>query len=402
MMRPLKALISYEEAMKICSKHARPVEGTERVGLREASGRVLAEAVRSPMDVPPFTRAAMDGYAVRAEDTFGAGNFEPKRLKCIEAIYAGVPPKERIGPGVCAEIATGAMLPEGADGVVMVEDTERAGVEILIRTAIHPGQHTARAGEDLREGEVVVDEGEWLTPSRVGAVAAIGEPEVSVYRRPRFLVISTGSEIAALGQPLEPGQVYDINTYTLCAVIERSGGVADTIPIVSDTTESLREALTSVTDHDLVVFSAGTSVGERDIVIDVVREAGEVFFHGVALKPGKPTLFGRVGERLLLGLPGYPASCLSNAYTILAPMVRRLARLPDEVQVRIEVPMARRVVSTTGRHQFYTVKLVEGEAQPAFKHSGDITSLSRADGFIEIPANVDLVEKGELVRVTLL
>jgi molybdopterin molybdotransferase len=197
-----------------------------------------------------------------------------------------------------------------------------------------------------------------------------------------------------------------VNSYALAAILQENGCAATLAPVAGDSRESVRESLEAQAAADLVVFSAGSSVGARDVLIDVLEEYGEVVVHGIALKPGKPTLFARLTrgslrDRLVIGMPGYPTSCLSNAYMLLVPMVRRMASLPPRVQRTVEVPLARRIVSTTGRHQFFTVVLRGGLAHPAFKESGAITSMSQADGWIEIPANVDLVEKGENVRVML-
>lgn len=402
-MRPLKSLISFEECKAILAEHTRPTDRVEEVDITEVRGRVLAREVISPIDVPAFDRAAMDGYAVRAEDTYGAGKLATKTLRCVDAIYAGTVSKRTIGPGECAEIATGAPMPAGADGVVKVEETERDGDLVTIASAIHPGEHVSRRGEDVTKGKVVLREGTVLTPSRIGAIAALGQRKVSVWARPRVRVVSSGDEIAEVGDTARPGQVYNINSYTLGALIGEHGGEADLAPIVPDTREALRAELAQAHGHDLIIFSAGSSVGERDMLIDVLEENGEIFFHGIAVKPGKPTLFARMRDgRLVLGMPGYPTSCLSNAYMLLIPMLRKMAHLPPRAETAFELPLAKRIVSTTGRHQFYTVRLVDGMAVPAFKESGAITSMSEADGYIEIPANTDLVDKGERVQVKLL
>lgn len=402
-MRPLKSLISFEECKGILAEHTRPLDHVDEVDITEARGRVLAREVLSPIDVPAFDRAAMDGYAVRAEDTFGAGKLATRTLTCVDAVYAGTVPTRTIGAGECAEIATGAPMPPGATGVVKVEETERDGNVVTIASAIHPGEHISRRGEDVTKGKLVLREGTLLTPSKIGAVAALGQRTVPVWGRPRVRVVSSGDEIAEVGSPARPGQVYNINTYTLGAVIAEHGGQGDLAPIVPDTREALRAELSGARGYDLVIFSAGSSVGERDMLIDVLEEAGEIFFHGIAVKPGKPTLFARTRDgRLVLGMPGYPTSCLSNAYMLLVPMLRKMAHLPPFEEEAFTLPLAKRIVSTTGRHQFYTVRLVDGTAVPAFKESGAITSMSEADGYIEIPANTDLVEKGEQVRVKLL
>lgn len=400
-MRPLRSLVSFAEALRVCLERAEPIGRSEGVPLAEAGGRVLCEDVTAAFDVPAFDRAAMDGYAVRAEDTYGAGQFRPAELEIVETLHAGDLPRGAVGPGTCAEVATGVKMPPGADGVVRVEDTEREGSRVRVRRPIHPGQNVSRRGEDVRAGQRVLRAGEALTPSRVGVLAALGRTSAPVFERARVRIVSSGAEVVEPGRPLPDGKVYDINSYTLAAIVRECGASASHGGIVTDDRPGVRRALEAGLDHDVIVFSAGSSVGERDILVDVAQELGEVYFHGIAVKPGKPTLFGRIGRTLLFGMPGYPTSCLSNAYMMLVPVLRRMMRLPGRAEERAEAALSTRIVSDTGRHQFYTVRLEGGVAHPAFKESGAITSMSEADGYIEIPANVDLIEKGEKVLVRL-
>jgi molybdenum cofactor synthesis domain-containing protein len=402
-MRPIRDTIPIEEARALTLESARPLERTERIALTEASGRVLAASATSALDVPPFDRAAMDGYAVRAEDTFGAGKYEPRVLRPVEKVHTGQVPTRTVGSGECIEIATGAPMPEGADAVVMVEETERdtSSANVRVFTPVYPRQNVGRRAADIAAGQTILHQGDVLTPSRIGALAAAGVLEPEVYAKPRIAILSTGNEIVEPGQPLGPGQIYDINRFTLASIISAHGGTAVVLPTAPDTLDALSAAIDSALGEDLLVFSGGSSVGERDLIVDVLSRRGEVLFHGVAVKPGKPTVLGRVTNTPVLGMPGYPTSCLSNGYMLLVPMLRRMARLPPYQPQIVRVPLARRIVSTTGRHQFYTVRIVDGAATPAFKASGDITSMAHADGYIEIPAQVDIVETGELVDVKL-
>ena len=401
-MRPIRETIPLDEALALLYDAAGPISRTEQVALGEAHGRVLAQAVVSGVDVPPFDRAAMDGYAVVAEDTFGAGRYEPKVLRCIETVHTGELPTKRVARGECTQIATGAPVPDGADAVVMVEETERGpSGEIRVFTPVYPRQHVGRRGADIRRGQPLLEPGDLLNPSRVGALAATGATGVEVYARPRIAILSTGNEIVEPGRPLAPGQIYDINRFTLTAIIAAHGGVPVVRQSAPDNVTGLLAAVEACASEDLLVFSGGSSVGERDLIMDVLQRSGEVIFHGIALKPGKPTVFGRIGSQPLLGMPGYPSSCLSNAYMLLVPVLRRMARLPEFRPQTIRLPVSRRIVSTTGRHQFYTVRIEDGAAVPAFKASGDITSMSQADGYIEIPAQTDIVEAGEVVEVKL-
>jgi molybdenum cofactor synthesis domain-containing protein len=400
-MRPLKALISLDEALALLLSLARPQRRVERVSLLDALRRVAAVDVVSPIPVPLVDRAAMDGFAVRAADTFGAGRMRPVPLRRVETLYASSVPRKRVAGGTCIEVATGSTLPRGADAVVMVEDTECEEDRVRVYTPVHPGENVSRQGEDIRKGEAVVRAGEVLTPAKIGAVAAVGGRGVAVFARPRVAIFTTGDEVVPPGRPIRPGLVYDINAHTMAAVVRESGGEPVPFGRVPDRIASLRAAIRRASGHDLVLFSGGSSVGEKDLVLDALRAEGEVKFHGVAVKPGKPTVLGVVGGTPVLGMPGYPTSCLSNGYMLVAPMLRRMARLPPDPAAVVELPLSKRLVSAIGRVEFHTVRVRDGLAVPAYKESGAITSMAHADGYIEIPANVDLVEKGETVRVIL-
>jgi molybdenum cofactor synthesis domain-containing protein len=401
-MRPFGKTISIEEARAIIERAIQPIDRTEVLPLLQANGRVLAQEIVSTADVPPFSRAAMDGYAVRSEDTIGASRTTPRTLGRIETIYTGQIPKNRLGPGDCAEIATGAPMPEGADAVVMVEETDiddRGSVSIFAQAAAR--QNIGRQGADIQKGQRVLQPGTLLNASRLGSIAALGLTEVAVYEKPRVAILSTGNEIVDPGQPLAPGQIYDINRVTVSGVVADNGGIPIPYRTAADTIDDLSRAVDECLEQDVMVFSGGSSVGERDLILDVVAAKGEMLFHGIAVKPGKPTAFGRIRGRLFFGMPGYPTSCLSNSYILLAPALRRLARLPQQIVRTVSLPLSARVVSAPGRHQFYSVRVENGMAVPAFKASGDITSMSQADGYFEIPADVESVEAGALIQVTL-
>ena len=401
-MRPIRETISLEAARALIGGAVRPIERTERVRIDHASGRVVARPVEAQADVPPFARAAMDGYAVRAADTVGACTHDPRVLAWVETVFTGQVPTRAVGAAQCTEIATGAPVPEGSDAVVMVEETEKqADHTVRVFSPVYPGQNVTKQGADIRAGQPVLQAGDVLSPSRIGAVAALGVLEVEVYAQPRVAILSTGNEVVDPGQPLKPGHIYDINKFTLSAVLREHGACPVPYPTAPDTVPDLERALDACLAEDVVLFSGGSSVGERDLILDVVQRMGDVLFHGIAVKPGKPTLFGMIRGTPVFGMPGYPTSCLSNAYMLLIAPLRTLARLPAWAPRVARLPLGQRVVSTTGRHQFYTVRIVEGQAMPAFKASGDITSMSLADGYIEIPAQVDVVEKGQSVDVTL-
>lgn len=402
-MRPFGATISLEDVRAILAAHARPLTRTTRVALGDAAGRAMAADLRASADVPPFARAAMDGYAVVAADTAAASRAHPVSLRCVARVFTGQVPTAPVSSGTCVEIATGAPLPDGADAVVMVEDTTPGpDGTVHVLSAVAPQQHVGRRGADIAAGHIVLRTGDVLTPARIGAAAATGAEALEVIDRPRVALLSTGNEVVAPGAALGPGQIYDINRASLAAIVATHGGVPLTHPAAPDTLDGLARALdASLADADVVVVSGGSSVGERDLLIDVLARRGTVHFHGMAVKPGKPTAFATVDGRPVFGMPGNPTSCLSNAYILLVPFLRQLAGLPPYRPHVQQAPLARRVVSAAGRHQFYTVRLEGGQAVPAFKGSGDITSMALADGYIEIPTSVEVVEAGTLVDVTL-
>jgi molybdenum cofactor synthesis domain-containing protein len=401
-MRPFGETIPLEAARAIVDRSGTPIARVETIPLEHADGRVIARDVVAPADVPPFSRAAMDGYAVRSVDTRGASRGQPRRLHQIGTLFTGEVPTMAVGKDECVEISTGAPMPEGADAVVVVEETDCDAARLVdVFVEVQPTQNVGRRAADIQAGQTVLRSGEALNSSRVGAVAALGMARVEVYERPRVAILSTGNEVTEPGHPLKPGHIYDINRFTLSAVVFDNGGLAVAFPPASDTRESLTDALERCLANDVVVFSGGSSVGERDLMIDVLSAIGDVLFHGISVKPGKPTGFAMVNGKPVFAMPGYPASCLTNAHILLAPLVRRLAHLPPKVARTLTLPLAERIVSAPNRHQFYTVRIVDGSAVPAFKASGDITSMSLADGYMEIPAEVEAVERGSLVEVTL-
>jgi molybdenum cofactor synthesis domain-containing protein len=401
-MRPFGDVISLDAARAILDTTGTPVERIETVPLGDANGRVVATDVVAHGDVPPFSRAGMDGYAVRAVDTVGASRTNPRTLAKIGTLYTGQVSPISVGAGQCIEISTGAPMPDGADAVIMVEETDLdAADSVRIFAEAKPQQNVGRQGADIRSGQVVVGAGVTLNASRIGALAAVGTVSVEVYDKPSVAILSTGNEVVVPGGPLAPGHIYDVNRFTISAVVAENGGVPRAFPPAPDSLDALLSTVDELVAHDIIVFSGGSSVGERDLIRDAIAAKGRLLFHGVAVKPGKPTGLGIVQGKPVFAMPGYPTSCLSNALILLVPMLRRLARLPAKVSRTVTLPLAQRVASAAGRHQFYTVRVENGAAVPAFKASGDITSMSRADGYIEIPANVDHVDEGTPVDVTL-
>lgn len=397
MMRPLKSLITMEQAKEIAMKNITKIQRIEQVSLENSLNRVLAEDIKANFDVPNFDRSAMDGYSVIAEDTFDS----PSELKMIEIVHAGQTPKKELKKGECTQIATGGMLPKNANAVVKYEDTEINKNKVKIFKAVAPNTNVSKKGEDIKKGEIVLRKGEFITPSKIGVLASLGIEKVKVYEMPKVAVIGTGNEIAELREELKDGEVYNSNTYAICSIVSENGGIPIRFRIVEDEKDKIEKAIKEGLKNDLVVLSGGSSVGERDVLVDVLLKIGKILFHGVQIKPGKPVLFAIVNDKIVLGLPGYPTACLINGYVFLIPILREIARLPKKVDKIVKAKLSKRVVSTLGRRQFLTVKIENEFAIPVFKESGALTSMSRADGYIEIPENVDLVEKGEEVEVKL-
>jgi molybdopterin molybdotransferase len=399
--RPERRAIPIDEARAILAIHGEPVARVEQVGLDEASGRVLAEDVYAEGDLPPFSRSAMDGFAVRAADTTGASRSHPVRLRVVESIYTGSAPARPVDPGTCAAIATGAPLPTGADAVVMVEQTAREADEALVYAEATPRQHVGRAGGDLVGGELALAAGTVLVPARLAVLAALGLAGARVFGRPRVAILSTGDEIVAPGGRLGPGQIFDANTTALAAAVRLHGGEPVPAPRTRDDRAALTGAFEACLAEDLVLFCGGSSVGDRDYSLEILASLGTIHFEGLQLKPGKPTIFATARGVPVFGLPGNPVSCLTNAYLFVAPMLRRLARLPPPLERVVGARLAEAVASPPGRHQVYPVQLDGDLAVPVFKSSGEITSLARADGFFEIAADVETVPAGTDVDVWL-
>ena len=400
-MKPFGALLSFEEAKRIVEASIKPVNRVETVSIEDAVGRVLAEDMVAALSIPSFNRAAMDGYAVKAKDTFNSGQLRPMVLTLIGALHAGEIPREKVDSGQCLQIATGAMMPRGADAVVMVEDTEAENGRVKIFKSVSPGANVGKKGEDIKEGALVLRDGFVLEPGRVGVLASQGLKQIRVYEKPRVAVLPTGEEVVEVGKRLRQGQLYDINSHTIAAVVKANGGVPHRVGIAGDNLDELRATIAEALKSDLVVLSGGSSVGDRDLLVDVLQDWGEILFHGIQIKPGKPTIFAILDGKPLFGMPGYPTSCLINTYLFILPVLRKMAHLPLRRGETVEAKLGRRVPGSVGRRQFLTVKVENGEAVPVFKESGAITTVAEADGYIEIAENIDLLEKGEPVTVTL-
>ncbi|WP_236960150.1 molybdopterin biosynthesis protein [Methylobacterium durans] len=384
----------------------------ETVLLAEALGRVLAEDIASPIDVPPFDRSLVDGFAVRAADTESAREGSPVRLGLnAEILACGTAPNLAVAPGTATPIATGGVIPRGADAVVMVEATEflgdAAGPAIEVARASNPGQFVGYTGADMALGETVLRRGVRFTAREIGMLAACGLDRVPVVRRPRVAVLSTGDELMAPGALLRPGAIYDSNGAIVAASVAENGGVALPGGIVADDEASLETAIReSLETADLVVLSGGTSKGAGDVSHRILSRLGEpgILVHGVALKPGKPLCLAAVGTKAIVVLPGFPTSAMFTFHEFVVPLVRALAGLPPREEASVEARVPQRVPSELGRMEFVMASLSRtGDglvALPLPKGSGSVTAFSQADGFFPVPANRAGLEAGEAVTVS--
>jgi len=391
--------------------------GPEVVPLADALDRVLAADVRSPVDVPGFDRSNMDGFAVQAVDTFGASEEEPIRLRLnAETIPTGVAPKQEVTRGTATQIATGGMLPRGADAVVPVEHTDIDGADpsqLIVRHARIPGAAVSYAGTDMGRGETVLFAGTRLTSRETGVLAAIGLAEVPVMRRPRVAILSTGDEIVQPGEPMRAGLVYDSNGRILADAVRELGGEPDFRGAFRDDVEALRRALReAIAEADMVLLSGGTSKGEGDLNAVVVGELDPgIVVHGVALKPGKPICLAAAGRRPVVILPGFPTSAIFTFHEFVAPVIRSLGGHRRDERHTMTARLAQKVVSERGRLEYLLVGLVAPgaddpgalpSAYPMGKGSGSVTSFSRADGFVRVGRNREIVDADAEVEVTLI
>jgi putative molybdopterin biosynthesis protein len=413
-------VVSAEEARARFARHVSfgPLEG-ERVALNGALGRVLAHDVIAPIDVPPFDRANVDGFAVRAADTMGATDNAPRRLRLNgEVVTCGHAPALDVGAGSATTIATGGVVPRGADAVIMVEhtdviepDAEPAVREpaIKVRRAAPAGQFISYAGSDIARGEVLLRRGVRIGSREIGILAACGIAASDVVRRPRVAVLSTGDELTSPGEPLRPAAVYDSNGAIVAAAVAEAGGEAVPFGSFPDDVAALARALRAALETcDMVLLSGGTSKGAGDRSYRVVSKLGEpgVLVHGVALKPGKPLCLAVANGKPVAVLPGFPTSAIFTFHAFIAPLIRAQAGLPPEAARSVEADVPVRIASELGRKEFVLVALVQGEqglaAFPIAKGSGSVTSFSQADGFIEIVALAAALDADTRARVTLI
>lgn len=406
-------MISVDEAKERILRHFHPLE-QERVAILEALDRVLAEDIYSDIDIPPFANSAMDGYALRSLDTAGASRKSPVTLKVVADLAAGYTTEVEVAPGMAIRIMTGAPLPEGADAVVRFEDTSEGlrgswGPTVEVYKEVSPRENVRPAGEDIRRGELVLTKGTVLRPQEIGVLASLGRPEVEVIRRPRVAILATGDELVGIEEELEPGKIRNSNEYSNTALVLRYGGIAVRLGIAKDRVEDIKAKIQKGLEAqvDLFLTSAGVSVGEYDVVKEVLASEGEIEFWQVCMKPGKPLAFGHIQGVPLIGLPGNPVSAMVAFEQFVRPailtMLGKGAKEKPEVEVIVDED-----VTNSGRRGFmraivtrqedgYHARVVSGP-----RGSGVLTSMVRANALLIVPEGTTLVKAGERLRAQML
>lgn len=403
-MRPFGELLDPERALATLLRAARPVRATETVALTEALGRVPSAIVRAPQPVPPFARATWDGYAVCARDLRGASGRSPRRLVLVGEVFAETSGGLRLRPGTAVAIAAGGELPHGADSVVPFEMVRAEGATIGFTRPCRPGDRIASVGSDFRRGTALAGPTRPLVPAALGALASAGLASVTVYRRPRVAVIPNGNELILPGQPLGPGRIYESNRVALAAFLTSAGAVPELFDPVGDRPEEIRRVLLEAASRaDLVLATGGSSVGERDHLPEIFPTLGRLLFHGLAIRPGKPTLAAVRGGTLWVGLPGHPTSCLANAFWLLLPVVRRMGHRTGPGTFRVDARLTEGYAIAGGPMATVVPLRVEGgRARPTFRDSAAITSLVAANGFVIVPAGGRSLRRGQRLSVRML
>jgi len=417
MTKPLLKVSTPQEVITMLKDHLNLREiiqsNVEEVDIKTSLYRFLAEEIVARTNLPGFNRSTMDGYAIRAEDSFGATDSLPSYLKMIGEIKMGVKPEFKINPGEAVKISTGGMLPEGANAVIMVEYTEQIDDDTIeARRSISPWQNVAREDEDLKKGEIVLRKGHRLRPQDIGVLAGIGKTNIKIYKKPKIAIISTGNEIIPAESEPQIGQIRDINSYTLGVCIEEAGGVPVYRGIIKDEVILLEQEIKKTIKEDKVegvIISGGSSMGVRDVTLEVLNKLGKpgVLIHGVSVKPGKPTLLAIADNRPIFGLPGHPVSAMIIFDLFLRPLISRLqgGEYNGHSAKEIEAELTCNIVSDSGREDYVRVFVYkEAEkfyAEPILGKSGLISTMVRASGLIKIGLNIEGLEKGSKVMVKL-
>jgi molybdopterin molybdotransferase len=403
-MRPFGHLLAAEVARDRLLAAVRPVRGTEALPLSAAIGRVAAREYRAPFQVPGFARATWDGYALRAAETRVARRGSPARFALVGEVHAEDTLGRPLAKGEAVAIATGGALPRGADSVIIFEETRVIGGQLIVSRRVSTGERVAEPGDDFLRGTRLVRRGEELTPAALGALAAVGRTDVRVYVRPTVTVIPNGNELVAPGGRLRRGQIFETNNTTLGSVITATGGTPKVVPPIEDDPAAIERAIrVALETSDLVLVTGGSSVGDHDYLPEIFPRLGRLLFHGIAVRPGKPTLAAVHRSKLVIGMPGHPTSCLSNGYWLLLPVLRRLAQRsgPGWVDMRVRIAEGYSV-PTAGLSTVVPLAVERGLGRPTFHDSAAITSLSGANAFAFLPPGKSRLRRGETVTAHLL
>ena len=399
-----KKLTSVEEAWKIIYDNSIKVGG-EKIPVIESIGRINVFQIKSKINVPHFNRSAMDGYAIRAEDSFEVSQNTPKLIKIIDDIKISEISEKTLGENEAIKLATGSPIPDGANAVIKVEDTKRMGDEIEIYTSLTPGKNVQKMGEDLKLGDTILESFHQIRAQDIGMLLACGENEIEVFKKPTVAIISTGSELIDSSSELKPGQIYETNSYMLTHLTELWGGIPTRFEKVIDSVEELTKTLKSALDHDIIVFTGGTSVGEQDFLPEIMEKNGKILVHGIAMRPGSPTAIALVKKKLVFCLPGFPVASIVAFEAFVGPFIRANQgfRLYDP-RPMVKARLIKGVPSKLGRRDFVRVKLERKDsdlfAEPTrTSGSGVISSTVKADGLLIIREDKEGYEKGDLVDI---
>lgn len=403
-MRPFGKLISMDVALRRVLAAASPVEREERVPLGEALGRASAETYRAAISVPRFARATWDGYAFRSASTRGANRRRPARFRVVGEVFADRGYQRRLGSADAVAIAAGGRLPAGANTMAIFEELRRTGSDVFVPRFVRVGERIATTAADFRRGQVLVRRGEVFDPATVGSLGAAGRTAVRVFARPRVAILPNGNELVLPGHPLRGDQIYETNNLTLGAIVRANGGIPRPSPPLRDDPRGIESGVRrAVTYNDLVLLTGGSSVGEHDYAPEVLPRVGRVLFHGIAVRPGKPTIAAVTRRRLIIGMPGHPTSALSNSFWLLSPLLRRLGHLPGNGWVDATCRLA-----SPGDHpspdlaSVLPLRVVDGWGYPTYHGSHAVTGLRGVNAFTILPPGSRRLRRGQRVSVHVL
>ncbi|MCI4348074.1 MAG: molybdopterin molybdotransferase MoeA [Thermoplasmata archaeon] len=403
-MRPFGRLISMDVALRRVLAAARPVEREERVPLGESLGRASAETYRAPISVPRFARATWDGYAFRSASTRGANRRRPARFRVVGEVFADRGYQRLLSSADAVAIAAGGRLPAGADTMAIFEELRRTGSDVLVPRFVRVGERIAVTAADFRQGQILVRRGEVFDPATVGSLGAAGRTAVRVFARPRVAILPNGNELVLPGHPLRGDQIYETNNLTLGAIVRANGGIPRPSPPLRDDPRGIEAGVRRAVAHnDLVLLTGGSSVGEHDYAPEVLPRVGRVLFHGIAVRPGKPTIAAVTRGRLIIGMPGHPTSALSNSFWLLSPLLRRLGHRPGNGWVDATCRLA-----SAGDHpspdlaSVLPLRVVDGWGYPTYHGSHAVTGLRGVNAFTILPPGSRRLRRGQRVSVRML